>query len=34
MAGAEDRHKGHMTVATFENRVYGVPLYADVSALF
>src|SRR5215212_11975638 len=26
--------KGHMTVATFENRVYGVPLYADVSALF
>lgn len=23
-----------MTVATFENRVYGVPLYADVSALF
>lgn len=26
--------KGHMTVATFENRRYGVPLYADVSALF
>jgi multiple sugar transport system substrate-binding protein len=26
--------KGHMTVATFENRLYGVPLYADVSALF
>jgi multiple sugar transport system substrate-binding protein len=26
--------KGHMTVATYENRVYGVPLYADVSALF
>lgn len=25
---------GHMTVATFENRLYGVPLYADVSALF
>jgi multiple sugar transport system substrate-binding protein len=23
-----------MTVATFENRLYGVPLYADVSALF
>jgi multiple sugar transport system substrate-binding protein len=26
--------KGHMTVATFENKLYGVPLYADVSALF
>jgi multiple sugar transport system substrate-binding protein len=26
--------KGHMTVATWENRLYGVPLYADVSALF
>jgi multiple sugar transport system substrate-binding protein len=26
--------KGHMTVATFEQRLYGVPLYADVSALF
>src|SRR4029453_8363729 len=26
--------QGHMTVATFENRVSGVPLYADVSALF
>ena len=26
--------KGHMTVATFEDRLYGVPLYADVSALF
>ena len=26
--------KGHMTVATFEERLYGVPLYADVSALF
>jgi multiple sugar transport system substrate-binding protein len=26
--------KGHMTVATYNNRVYGVPLYADVSALF
>jgi multiple sugar transport system substrate-binding protein len=26
--------KGHMTVASFENRLYGVPLYADVSALF
>jgi multiple sugar transport system substrate-binding protein len=26
--------KGHMTVATFEDRQYGVPLYADVSALF
>ncbi len=26
--------KGHMTVATFEDRLFGVPLYADVSALF
>ena len=26
--------KGHMTVATYEGRLYGVPLYADVSALF
>jgi multiple sugar transport system substrate-binding protein len=26
--------KGHMTVATFDKRVFGVPLYADVSALF
>jgi multiple sugar transport system substrate-binding protein len=26
--------KGHMTVATFEERLFGVPLYADVSALF
>jgi len=26
--------KGHMTVATYQNRTYGVPLYADVSALF
>src|ERR671921_2609289 len=26
--------KGHMTVATFEQKLYGVPLYADVSALF
>ncbi len=25
---------GHMTVATWEGRLYGVPLYADVSALF
>jgi multiple sugar transport system substrate-binding protein len=25
---------GHMTVATFDKRLYGVPLYADVSALF
>ena len=25
---------GHMTVATFNDRLYGVPLYADVSALF
>jgi multiple sugar transport system substrate-binding protein len=26
--------KGHMTVATYEGKLYGVPLYADVSALF
>lgn len=26
--------KGHMTVATYESRLFGVPLYADVSALF
>ncbi len=25
---------GHMTVATWDGRLYGVPLYADVSALF
>ena len=25
---------GHMMVATYDNRLYGVPLYADVSALF
>jgi multiple sugar transport system substrate-binding protein len=25
---------GHMTVATFNDRLFGVPLYADVSALF
>jgi multiple sugar transport system substrate-binding protein len=25
---------GHMMVATYEDRLYGVPLYADVSALF
>lgn len=25
---------GHMAVATYEGRLYGVPLYADVSALF
>jgi multiple sugar transport system substrate-binding protein len=25
---------GHMTVATYGGRLYGVPLYADVSALF
>jgi len=25
---------GHMTVATYDKRLYGVPLYADVSALF
>jgi multiple sugar transport system substrate-binding protein len=25
---------GHLTVATFKDRLFGVPLYADVSALF
>src|SRR5262245_46910703 len=25
---------GHMTVGTYDGRLYGVPLYADVSALF
>ncbi len=25
---------GHMRVATYNDRLYGVPLYADVSALF
>src|SRR5258707_7077044 len=25
---------GHMMVATYDKRLYGVPLYADVSALF
>ena len=25
---------GHMSVSTYEGRLYGVPLYADVSALF
>ncbi|MCI0583060.1 MAG: sugar ABC transporter substrate-binding protein [Chloroflexi bacterium] len=25
---------GHITVGTYEDRLYGVPLYADVSALF
>jgi ABC-type glycerol-3-phosphate transport system substrate-binding protein len=25
---------GHMTVARYDKRLYGVPLYADVSALF
>jgi multiple sugar transport system substrate-binding protein len=29
-----DVSPGHKTVATFENRLFGVPLYADVSALF
>src|SRR3954465_14452636 len=29
-----DVSPGHKTVATFNNRLYGVPLYADVSALF
>jgi multiple sugar transport system substrate-binding protein len=26
--------EGHMQVSTWEDRIYGVPLYADVSALF
>src|SRR3954466_6719595 len=26
--------KGHMAVATYQEKLYGVPLYADVSALF
>jgi multiple sugar transport system substrate-binding protein len=30
----ETASPGHMTVATFNDRIYGVPLYADVSALF
>ncbi|MEU7901622.1 sugar ABC transporter substrate-binding protein [Actinoplanes sp. NPDC049118] len=30
----ETASKGHLTVATYEDRLYGVPLYADVSALF
>ena len=30
----ETASPGHMTVATFNDRLYGVPLYADVSALF
>lgn len=30
----ETASPGHKTVATWEGRVYGVPLYADVSALF
>ena len=29
-----DVSPGHKTVATFNNRLFGVPLYADVSALF
>ena len=29
-----DVSPGHKTVATFNDRLYGVPLYADVSALF
>ena len=30
----ETASPGHQTVATWEGRLYGVPLYADVSALF
>jgi multiple sugar transport system substrate-binding protein len=30
----ETASPGHLTVATYKDRLYGVPLYADVSALF
>ncbi len=30
----QDVSPGHKTVATFDGRLFGVPLYADVSALF
>jgi multiple sugar transport system substrate-binding protein len=30
----ETASPGHMAVSTYEGRIYGVPLYADVSALF
>jgi multiple sugar transport system substrate-binding protein len=30
----ETASPGHLTVGTYEGRLYGVPLYADVSALF
>jgi multiple sugar transport system substrate-binding protein len=30
----ETASPGHMAVSTYEGRLYGVPLYADVSALF
>lgn len=30
----ETASPGHLTVATYEGRLFGVPLYADVSALF
>ncbi len=33
-AEIKDVSPGHKTVATFKDRLYGVPLYADVSALF
>ena len=33
-AEIKDVSPGHKTVATFKERLYGVPLYADVSALF
>jgi multiple sugar transport system substrate-binding protein len=33
-AEIKDVSPGHKTVATFNDRLYGVPLYADVSALF
>src|SRR6478752_7930849 len=33
-AEIQDVSPGHKTVATFDNRLFGVPLYADVSALF
>ena len=34
LADLKTASPGHMMVATFDKRLYGVPLYADVSALF
>src|SRR5687768_15044826 len=33
-AGTATASPGHIAVATWDNRLYGVPLYADVSVLF